>query len=119
MGKSESSNQEEEVRTAKDYPGLLEQVKEEYDQAWKHQQPKKKQWEVRLKLYNNQKRDTKAVGDVTLFTTMQTVFASLYDDRLMVAAGGREEGDDQQTENIDAMAEFDYEEMQKDQIDYD
>lgn len=119
MGKSESSNQEEEVRTAKDYPGLLEQIKEEYDQAWKHQHPKKKQAEVRLKLYNNQKRDTKAVGDVTLFTTMQTVLASLYDDRLMVAAGGREEGDDEQTENIDAMAEFDYEEMQKDQIDYD
>jgi hypothetical protein len=110
---------EPDTRSSADYPGLVAQIKEEYDQAWKHQQPKKKQWEVRLKLYNNQKRDPKAVGDTTLFTVMQTVLAALYDDRLMVAAGGREEGDDEQTDNIDAMAEFDYEEMEKDQLDYD
>jgi hypothetical protein len=110
---------EQDFRNAKDYPGLVDQIKEEYDQAWKHQQPKKKQWEVRLKLYNNQKRDPKAVGDVTLFTTMQTVLAALYDDRLMVVAGGREEGDDEQTDNIDAMAEFDYDEMEKNKLDYD
>jgi len=102
-----------------EYPGLVEQIKEEYDQAWKHQHPKKKVWEARLKLYNNQKRDPKAVGDVTLFTTMQTVLASLYDDRLMVTADGREEGDDEQAENINVMAEFDYEEMEKDKVDYD
>lgn len=101
------------------YPGLVTQIRNEYKLAWKHQEPKKKEAEVRLKLYNNQKRDKKAVGDTTLFTIQQTVLASLYDDKLTPGFGGREEGDDEQTDNLDAMAEFDYDEMGKDIKDYD
>lgn len=101
------------------FAGLVDQIRREYTLAWKHQEPKKKEAETRLKLYNNQKRDKKAVGDTTLFTIMQTVLASLYDDELVPGFGGREEGDDEQTDNLDAMAEFDYDEMGKDVKDYD
>lgn len=101
------------------YPGLVDQIRAEHNAAWKHQEPKKAEARVRLKLYNNQRRDKKAVGDTTLFTVVQTVLASLYDDRLTPGFGGREEGDDDQTENLEAMAEFDYDEMEKDRVDYD
>ena len=75
--------------------------------------------EIRLKLYNNQKRDKSAVGDTTLFTVMQTVIASLYIDTLDVKFEGREDGDEETAENLNQMAEFDYDEMVKSVVDYD
>lgn len=101
------------------YDGLQEQVANELTIGWKHLEPKIAEAQKRLKLYNNQKRNSKAVGDTTLFTVMQTLIASLYDDRLIPGFGGREEGDDAQTENLDLIAEFDHDEMDKDQLDYD
>ena len=98
--------------------GLQKQCQAEYDLAWKNQKPKKDEWEVRLKLYNNQKRDKKAVGDTTMFTIHQTVLASLYIDRLMATFSGREQGDEETADNLTAIAKGDYEDMEKDIIDY-
>ncbi|MBM3283377.1 hypothetical protein FJY90_03935, partial [Candidatus Gottesmanbacteria bacterium] len=97
---------------------LAKQVQAEYLLSWKNQKAKKDEWFVRLKLYNNQKRDKDAVGDTTLFTVFQTILASLYSDRLTVEFGGREEGDEEVAENLNAMAGYDYDEMEKDEIDY-
>jgi hypothetical protein len=80
--------------------------------------PKWDEWALRLKLYNNQKRDKSAVGDPLMFTIIQTVLASLYDDRLQVAFKPRESGDDDTAENLDNLAIYDYDEMQKDIVDY-
>ena len=100
------------------YDGLEKQVTAEYNRASKHQKPKKDEQELRLKLYNNQKRDPEAVGDTTMFTIHQTVLASLYDDRLMVDFVGREEGDDEVAQNLNAMAEFDFDDMEMNIINY-
>lgn len=100
------------------FAGLIKQCQAEYDLAWKHQKPKKDEAEVRLKLYNNQKRDKKAVGDTTMFTIHQTVLASLYVDRLMATFAGREQGDEEVGDNLTAMAKVDYEDMEKDIVDY-
>jgi len=113
------NNKPEEVINKEDYTSLASQCKAEYNLAWKHQKPKKDEQEVRLKLYNNQKRDKSSVGDTTMFTIMQTVLASLYIDRLNAAFDGREDGDEETAENLTSMAEFDYDEMGKDQLDYD
>lgn len=102
-----------------DYNSLAKQCSVEYTLAWKHQKPKKDEDEIRLKLYNNQKRDKSAVGDTTLFTVMQTVIASLYIDTLDVKFEGREDGDEETAENLNQMAEFDYDEMGKSVVDYD
>jgi len=75
--------------------------------------PKLDEWAVRLKLYNNQKRDKETIGDPLLFTIHQTVLASLYSDRLGVDFLGREAGDEETAENLNAMAEYDYDEMEK------
>jgi len=62
------------------YLDLAKQVKAEYDLAWSHQKPKKDEALLRLKLYNNQKRDKSIAGDTTMFTIHQTLLASLYVD---------------------------------------
>lgn len=98
---------------------LQQQIDAEYVLAWKHQKPKKDEWNIRLKLYNNQKRDKSSVGDTTLFTITQTVLASLYSDRLNVTFEANEEGDEPTAENLNELAEFDYDQMQKATIDYD
>ena len=83
------------VSPSGEYEALSRQCIAEYDLAWKNQKPKKDEWEIRLKLYNNQKRDKTAVGDTTLFTVTQTILASLYNDRLSVTFEGREDGDEE------------------------
>lgn len=102
----------------RDFSALISQVQSEYDLAWWFMKPKWDEWALRLKLYNNQKRDKSAVGDPLLFTIHQTVLASLYDDQLMVAFEPREEGDTDTAENLNSLADYDYDEMEKDIVDY-
>lgn len=100
------------------YEELANQVNAEYLLAWKHQKDKKDESEVRLKLYNNQKRDKKAVGDTTMFTIHQTIVASLYIDRLDAEWEAKEEGDEGVAENLNDLAKNDYDDMEKDISDY-
>jgi hypothetical protein len=102
-----------------DYSSLVSQVQTEYKLSWFFMKPKYDEWALRLKLYNNQKRDKTAIGDPLLFTIHQTVLASLYNDRLAVEFLGREAGDEETAENLNAMADYDYDEMEKNVIDYD
>jgi len=101
-----------------DYKGLIDQIEAEYQLSWWFMKPKMDEWALRLKLYNNQKRDKEAVGDPLMFTIHQTVLASLYSDRLGVDFSGREEGDEETAENLNALATFDYDDMEKDILDY-
>lgn len=101
-----------------DFSDVIKQIEGEYQLSWWFMKPKWDEWALRLKLYNNQKRDKSAVGDPELFTIHQTVLASLYDDQLMVSFNPREDGDQDIAENLDDMATFDYDEMEKDIVDY-
>jgi hypothetical protein len=97
----------------------VRQIQQEYKLAYDYILPKRQEWLRRLKLYNNQTRDKDKVGDPILFTVFQTVFASLYDDKLAVEFEGNEEGDQETADNLTALAEHDYRVMEKAQIDYD
>jgi len=101
-----------------EYKGLIDQVEAEYQLARWFMKPKLDEWRVRLKLYNNQKRDKEAIGDPLLFTIHQTVLSSLYDDRLSVDFLGRESGDEETAENLNSLANYDYDEMEKSILDY-
>lgn len=120
--KNKESITDQEVEEVKvnenDYSELIKQVESEYQLSWSYMKPKHDEWAVRLKLYNNQKRDKEAIGDPLLFTIHQTVLASLYSDRLSVEFNGREEGDEETAENLNSLANYDYDEMEKDSIDY-
>lgn len=117
----EASNEvasEEDDLSTRDFSSLIEQIQSEYNVAWWFIKPKWDEWALRLKLYNNQKRDKDAVGDNTLFNIFQTVLASLYADQLQAAFIPRESGDEETAENLDVTAEYDHEEMEKDMLDY-
>jgi len=101
-----------------DFSSLIEQVETEFQLGWWSFKPKFDEFGLRLKLYNNQKRDKEAVGDPLLFTIHQTVLASLYDDKLSVTFSPREQGDEDVAENDTILAEYDNGEMEKDMLDY-
>lgn len=102
----------------KGYKMLLDQLQSEFTLCDQFMRPKWTEWGVRLKLYNNQRRDKDAIGDPLLFTIHQTVLATLYDDRLAVRFSPRERGDEETADNLTDLAEFDYSDMQKDELDY-
>jgi len=98
---------------------IIKQVQSEYSVAYPFNQAKRKKNLARLKLYNNQMKEDKAVGDPLMFTVFNTVHASLYEDRLMnvwEGRGGR--GDEDVESNLNAVSEYDYDLMQKPEIDY-
>lgn len=102
-----------------DQARIIRQVESEFDLAFSFNEAKRKQQLARLKLYNNQKRDDDAVGDPLLFTIFDTIMSALYEDRLMSVWEGRGgEGDEDVEDNLNALAEFDYDVMQKAESDY-
>ena len=107
-----------EMLEGMDFQDLVDQVQTEYKQGWWFIKPKWDEWALRLKLYNNQKRDKNAVGDTTLFTIFQTVLAALYEDDLSATYVERESGDAEVAENLTLTADYDYGEMEKDMLDY-
>lgn len=113
-----SLEEENQANAKQDWGELIKQIESEFTLAWWFMKPKWDEWALRLKLYNNQKRDKDAVGDPLLFTIHQTVLASLYNDRLMATFEPRESGDEETAENLNDMAVFDYDEMSKDIVDY-
>lgn len=108
-----------DVIDAKTQERVIKQINEEYDVCYSFNQAKRKVALARLKLYNNQMRDSKAVGDPLMFTVFNTIHSSLYDDRLAVQFEGRGgRGDEDVEDNLNALAEFDYDVMQKNELDY-
>lgn len=97
---------------------LIQNIQSEYEMSWRFARPWIQNQLVRLKLYNNQKREKDRVGDPLIFTNFQSLLSVLYDDKLAASFSPREEGDTEQGENLDALAEFDYDEMAKAEHDY-
>ena len=119
MELEESGLDKENKKLAKrSFTRLLDQIESEFTLSDQFMRTKWTEWAVRLKLYNNQRRDKEAIGDPLLFTIHQTILASLYDDKLSVEFGPREMGDEDVAENLNDLAEFDYDQMQKDELDY-
>ncbi len=98
---------------------IVNQIDDEYTLSFDYNEAKRAVHLARLKLYNNQRKDSTAVGDPLLFTVFNTVHAALYADHLMARWEGRGgEGDDEVEENLNALSEFDYDVMQKSESDY-
>lgn len=109
----------DDVVDVKTQKKIVQQVDEEYIASFKYNEGKRAVNLARLKLYNNQRRNSKAVGDPLMFTVFNTVHAALYDDRLMAMWEGRGgKGDEDIEENLNALADFDYDIMRKAELDY-
>lgn len=111
--------QESDPLDASEEKELILQIEKEYEYCKSYAEPEMIENLRRLKLYNNQKRDPTKIGDPLLFTILQTVLSALYEDKLSVEWAARELGDNDTSENLDELAEYDYEVMEKSKIDYD
>lgn len=95
------------------FDSLIKQVQAEYWLSWEHQNPRIQENLVRLKLYNNQRRDKDLVGEPLIFGIFQTLLAALYSDKMTVTWEGNEEGDEDTAENLNGLSEYDYKRMKK------
>ena len=100
------------------YSGVQRQIYQEYNLAWNFMRPKIQKWLLRLKLYNNQRKDEDRVGEPLLYETMQTVLSLLYGDRLEIEFKPRQEGEEDQADNLNILKDNDEDEMEKDKLDY-
>ena len=108
-----------EVISAAMQKRIVGQIEKEYQLSFTFNEAKRTINLLRLKLYNNQRRDSKAVGDPLLFTIFNTIHAALYDDRLNVMWEGRGgQGDEDVEDNLNATSKFDYDVMEKSKLDY-
>jgi len=108
-----------DVIPAKLQEKIIKQVDDEYQLAFPYTEAKRSNMLARLQLYNNQRRDADAVGDNLMFTVFNTIHAALWDDHLGANWEGRGgEGDEDVEENLNALTEYDYDVMEKEQLDY-
>src|ERR1044072_8429464 len=98
---------------------VSKQIKDEIKVAEKYIRSKRETWRKYLKLYINQRKNPKKVGDTLMFSTHQNILSSLYKDSLEAEWMWREEEDIDRAEDLNAVWEFDYDEMGKPQHDYD
>jgi hypothetical protein len=98
---------------------VSEQIDNEYKVAERFIRAWRAQKRTYLKLYINQRKNPKKVGDTLMFSTHQTILASLYKDRLDAEWMYREEEDEDRADEINALWEFDYDEMGKPEHDFD
>ena len=115
------SNEENAILT--EYAGLKlqevsEQVMDEVKVSEKYMRAWREQKRIFLKLLINQRKNPKKVGDTLMFSTHQTILASLFKDRLDTEWMWREEEDQDRADELNALEEFDYDEMDKPAHDY-
>jgi hypothetical protein len=117
-----TTEENKEVITEKDgvnLKNLSDQVINEYKDTEPHGREWREAKRTFLKLYINQRKNPKKVGDTLMFSTHQTILASLYKDRLDADWMWREEEDTDRAELLNSLWEFDYDEMGKPDHDYD
>src|SRR3989442_10030374 len=91
---------------------------DEFAYAERHVRPWREAKRLFLKLYINQRKNPKKVGDTLMFSTHQTILAALYRDFLDAEWSPRHEDDVDRVENLNATWQFDYDEMDKGALDF-
>jgi hypothetical protein len=85
----------------------------------RHSRSRKDAWAVFLKLYLDQRKNPRKVGDTLMFSTHQTILAALVEDGQDATWNYREEADADRVEALNALWQFDYNEAEKAQHDDD
>ncbi|MGL5715700.1 MAG: portal protein [Paraclostridium sp.] len=105
---------EDEIRAK-----LVEQCTAEYKLSTQDQQEWLTKMLKRMSLYNNQTKSEDVVGDLTMYIIFNTVLSAIYDDKLDVSFGPKDDGDIAAANMWSEMAESDYSDMRKDEQEYD
>lgn len=109
---------DEQVDKSAYHTRLLQKAAVEFKAAYDYVDNKRTQWETRLRLYSNQMKGIDTVGDPLLYSTIQTVVASLYDDKLSAHNIPSRDEDSDKAEMVNNLCSNDYYLMNRNQMDY-
>lgn len=90
---------------------LLDKVKSEYSLGSDQVRGRRGDFEERLYMYNNQKKDKDAVGIMNIYTAINTLLSIYYTDEVTVDFVARKYGYSDQEENLRKLSVFDQQEM--------
>ena len=90
-----------------------------YDESFFYLNPRKIRQVNQLALLNNLQRGDENIASTLLLTLFNRVMASLYDDKMQVKFVPSEELDQKKVNSLNILAQNDYREMDKPQLDYD
>lgn len=99
---------------------LIKRLKNYYNEASYYLQSRKQRWLMQLKLYNNLRRGDDRIGSSLLFSFVNQLLASLYDDTLQIQWINTSENDAVKANAWNKLAESDVQEraMAKAKMDY-
>jgi hypothetical protein len=120
MAKKKKNKKEKKIDLSTEQKKKLKaQVQKEYKTAKDWIMPFYQKSYKNLKLYLNEKRDDDKVGDPILYTVMNTIHASMYSDIPAVKFRGRTIEDIDTEFGLNLLVDYDYDDMEKDQLDMD
>lgn len=90
-----------------------------YDESFYYLNPRKIRQVNQLALLNNLQRGDENIASTLLLTLFNRVMASLYDDKMQIKFVPSEELDQKKVNSLNILAQNDYREMDKPQLDYD
>lgn len=90
---------------------LIRKVHNEYDEGLNYVNQRRQEFRDRLAMYNNQKKNKDLVGITTMYTLIRTLLGVFYSDEVTVQFKSRRFEDSEHVENLNALAAFDFDEM--------
>lgn len=96
---------------------ILKQIRNEYDYGYNHIEAKRQLRRDDKLLYVRESQQDR-VDIHSIYTAIQTLMAIFYLNEIAVEFSKRKNGDEERAENANIVAEFDYNEMRLDVIDY-
>lgn len=97
----------------------IAEIWQNYDESFNFLEQRKLRQVNQLVLLNNLQRGDQNISSTLLLTLFQRVLSNLYDDKLQIKFIPGEEVDQKKINTLNLLAQNDYREMGKDQIDYD
>ena len=104
------------------YENLSPQTRDiyaKYDESFQFLQRRKKRQVNQLVLLNNLQRGDENIASTLLLTLFNRIMSNLYDDKMQVKFVTSEELDQKKVNSLNILAQNDYREMNKSQLDYD
>ena len=102
-----------------DFPMETRDIWSKYDESFQFLQRRKHRQANQIALLNNLQRGDENISSTLLLTLFNRVMSSLYDDKMQVKFVPGEEMDQSKVQSLNILAQSDYREMNKAQLDHD
>lgn len=103
----------------KNLPEQTKDIYSKYMESFYFLQPRKRRQANQIVLMNNLQRGDENIASTLLLTLFNRTMSNLYDDKMQVKFVPNEELEQKQVQTLNILAQNDYQQMNKKQLDYD